>query len=160
MKIQIFAIFIVFAVLFSGCNGSDNLNSEEQLLVDYGKVVQTLKDIASNIRQYKMQFGEYPESGTIEELYPKLRKITHPFKTSLKDPWGNPYYFIYKPEYKSEFYLYSRGSDNQFKGLEQKGRYDLTDLKNGPDVIYYGFLLYWPNVDQLTPEQMKIFFKK
>jgi len=147
-------------LLISGCSHSDKMDPEDKLLSDYGIVVKALKDIASNIRQYKMEFGEFPESGTIEEIHPKLKKLKHPFETPLKDPWGNPYYYIYKPEYKSEFYLYSKGSDNLFKGLDQKGRYDLKELNKGPDVVYFEYLIFWPDVDQLTPEQMKIFFRK
>ena len=157
---KLFFSIIIIILFFSGCNKSEKLNQEDKLLSDYGIVVKELKNIASNIRQYKMQFGEFPKSGTIEEIFPELKNLKHPFKTKEKDPWGNPYYYIYKQEYKSEFYLYTKGSDNMFKGLDQKGRYDLKELKNGPDVIYFEYLIFWPNVDQLTPEQMKLFFKK
>ena len=112
-----------------------SVNSKE-LMQLYTEAMKRIRKIAIAIERYRISNKKIPQ---------RLSDLVPDYLESLqKDPWGNE--FELKPGDKSQaYFLICKGSNSQFEGLDQKGKF--TQLK-GKDIIFAeGYPIFSPAID-------------
>jgi len=140
------AIFIGL-VFFIGCGEK---GTETQKTADkkdeYGNYLQAMKDIKAlmgAVESYITFSDEMavPKANNIQELK-ALLEPEHIQTCPVKDPWGNDY--LFQRIDKDNYTIATAGSDGNFLGYEQIGKYSAQSLSGQDIILKTGEYVFYP----------------